>query len=161
MKKSLCILAAIFFCAEIFAASFKNGAQVYVSVKSASLRQTTGIFAKKTGLVSYGESCIVLQSKGKKTQIQLKNNPKIIGWISNGSLTSRKIVASASGSKVSASADEIALAGKGFSEEAENAYKAANKNLDFKTVDAIEKITVSEAELSNFAAEGKLNGGAE
>ena len=71
----------------------------------------------------------------------------------------KKIVAK--GNNVTASTEELALAGKGFSEEAENAYKASNANLDFDAVDAIEAIVVSEADMKDFISEGHLAGGEE
>ena len=52
--------------------------------------------------------------------------------------------------------DELALAGKGFSEEAENAYRASDSNLNFAEIDRIEKITVSSEELASFKKEGGL-----
>ena len=55
----------------------------------------------------------------------------------------------------------LALAGKGFSEAAENAFKSSNKNLDYAEVDKVEKITVSQSDESAFVKEGGLEGGAQ
>lgn len=158
MKKHL--IAAFVFLAvfSVFCASFGTGKTVYVSVKSANLKSGTSFFSKNVGSVSYGASATVVQSNSKKTKIRLSSGTS--GWIANGSLTSKKIVASSSGaSRISSS--EIANAGKGFSAEAENAFKSLNKNLDYADVDAMEKITVSDSELQKFITEGHLNGGEE
>ena len=60
---------------------------------------------------------------------------------------------------MNASSNELALAGKGFSEEAEKAFKSSNGNLNYAEVDKIEEITVSDSELSAFISEGHLKGG--
>ncbi|MBQ4378952.1 MAG: hypothetical protein II821_07140 [Treponema sp.] len=159
MKKIVCFLGAFAVCAGlVFAASFKNGAKVYVSVKSAVLKDGTGLFAKSVGKVSYGDNLIVVESGSKKTKVRLSSNSSLAGWIPNGSLTTKKISKSG-GSSVNASSNELALAGKGFSAEAEKAFKSSNGNLDYAKVDEIEKITVSENELSEFITEGHLRGG--
>lgn len=160
MKKTICILGALVLCASVaFTATFKTGATAYISVKTAALKAGTGFFAKKTGAVTYGDSVIILETKSSKSKVRLSSNPSVTGWIQNGSLTNKKITKS--GSSVNASSSELALAGKGFSAEAENAFKSSNGNLSYDEVDRIEKITVSESELSAFITEGHLNGGEE
>ena len=159
MKKFLCILFALaFFAGAGFASSFKTNATVYVSVKSTSLKSGAGFFSKKSGTVSYGDQMTVLESNSKKSRVRLSSNPSVSGWISNGNLTSKKITKSSS-SSVNASSNELALAGKGFSEEAEKAFKSSNGNLNYAEVDEIEKNTVSDSELSAFISEGHLKGG--
>lgn len=159
MKKIICLLCAttLFACA-LFATSFKPNATVYVSVKSSSLKSSTGFFAKKTATVTYGDALIVLESNSKKSRVRLSSNASVTGWIPNGSLTSKKITKSGSTS-VNASSNELALAGKGFSEAAEKAFKSSNTNLNYAEVDRVEKITISDSELSSFVTEGHLNRG--
>lgn len=159
MKKLICLFSAFALCASlVFAASFKTNATVYVSVKSTALKSGTGFFSKKIGTVSYGDQVIVLESTSSKSKVRLASNASVSGWISNGSLTTKKIAKSGS-SSVNASSNELALAGKGFSEEAEKAFKSSNGNLNYAEVDKIEEITVSDSELSAFISEGHLKGG--
>lgn len=162
-KKILYCLFALLFCAaSIFAGtSFKKGEKAYVSVKTASLKAGTGSFSKTTASVGYGDVVIVLQANSKKVQVQVSGNAAKTGWIAAGSLTKKKIVKNASGGTVRASTDELALAGKGFSEAAENAFKSTNKNADYADVDKMEKITVSDSDAESFVKEGQLTGGAE
>jgi hypothetical protein len=162
-KKILFCLAVFALCMTSLSASvpFKKGQKAYVSVKSASLKAGTGAFAKNTAVVGYGDAVIILSCNSKKAEVQLASDPAKKGWIANGSLTRKKIVRNSGGSSVRASTDELALAGKGFSEAAENAFKSANRNADYTDVDKLEKITVSESEAASFIAEGKLSGGAE
>lgn len=159
MRKSICLFGTLVFCASfIFSASFKSNATVYVSVKSADLKSSSGFLSKKTGSVSYGDALVVIESNSSKSRVRLSSNASVTGWVSNGNLTSKKITKSGN-SSVAASSNELALAGKGFSEEAENAFRSSNGNLNYTEVDRIEKITVSDSELHNFITEGHLNGG--
>ena len=159
MKKNICLFSVLVLCAGcVFAASFKSGAKVYVSVKSASLKSGTGFFAKSVANVSYGDNLIIIESNSKKSKVKLSSNASVSGWIPNGSLTTKKITKSGA-SSVNASSNELALAGKGFSAEAEKAFKSSNGNLNYTEVDNVEKITVSESELSAFISEGHLKGG--
>jgi uncharacterized protein YgiM (DUF1202 family) len=162
-RKILFCLCALFLSASVaFAAStFKKGDKVYVTVKSASLKSGTGAFSGTTASVEYGDMMIVLQVSSKKVQVQLSSNMSKSGWIAAGSLTKKKIVKKTNGSSVRASTDELALAGKGFSEAAESAFKSSNKNLNYAEVDEVEKITVSQSDQSSFVKEGGLEGDAE
>jgi hypothetical protein len=54
------------------------------------------------------------------------------------------------------SSDEVALAGKGFTPEVENSYRAQHPEMNFAQVDRIESITVSPAKLQAFIKEGDL-----
>jgi hypothetical protein len=80
------------------------------------------------------------------------------GWISASSLTKKKII---TGKTVNASASEIALAGKGFSPEAESVFKSDNPEKRYDLVDAVERIVVDEESVKTFIAQGSLNGGEE
>ena len=78
---------------------------------------------------SYGDELIVDRASNKFHRVHKASDPSVAGWISAASVTSKKIVTGSK--KVTASADEIALAGKGFSEQVENGYKTSNKKLDY------------------------------
>ena len=54
------------------------------------------------------------------------------------------------------SSDEVALAGKGFTPEVENAYRAKHPELQFARVDRIQTFTVPPAKLQAFIKEGDL-----
>jgi hypothetical protein len=65
-------------------------------------------------------------------------------------------VASATGS--TATAAEVAQAGKGFNQEIENVYRNEG-NLNYADVDRTEQIVVSDEDLLNFIIAGRLTGG--
>ncbi len=52
--------------------------------------------------------------------------------------------------------DEVALAGKGFTPEVENSYRAKHPEMNFAQVDRIESINVPLAKLQAFITEGDL-----
>jgi hypothetical protein len=52
--------------------------------------------------------------------------------------------------------DEVALAGKGFTPEVENGYRAKHPEMNFAQVDKIETFTVDPATLQTFIKEGDL-----
>ena len=54
------------------------------------------------------------------------------------------------------SSDEVALAGKGFTPEVENSYRAKHPEMNFALVDRIESFRVSPAKLQAFIKEGDL-----
>jgi hypothetical protein len=93
-----------------------------------------------------------LQVNGKFVEVRNTANSSVTGWTPSANLSARQIV---SGSSSSASASEIALAGKGFNQEVENAYKAKG-NLNYADVDRVESITVRETALLQFLEEGRL-----
>lgn len=160
MKKMIVFFACTALCFALYAAAaFKKGDTLYVSVRETVLKSNAGFTAKDTGKVVYGDVITVLETGSKKSKVQLKSDTKTNGWIANGSLTKKKIVKKSDGSTVRASTDELALAGKGFSDDAEAAFKSANKDVDYAAVDALEKITVSESDFETFVSEGHLSKG--
>ena len=55
-----------------------------------------------------------------------------------------------------ASADELALGGKGFNAQVEAEYKAKGKNLDYASVDWMERVQVSPEAMRQFLVKGGL-----
>jgi hypothetical protein len=129
---------------------------MYVAVKSAALKSSTGFFASTRGTLQMGDVVAVLQEKGKWVEVRSTARSSLSGWMASASLTAKRIVAS--GNSTSASAGELALAGKGFNQEVENAYKQ-NGALDYGPIDVMEAQSVPTEELYNFIVEGRLAGG--
>jgi uncharacterized protein YgiM (DUF1202 family) len=157
MKRFLMVLGLAAVLAGAAFAQMSRGGTVYVNVKTLQLKSGTGFFAGKAGTpLAYGDQAAVLQVKGKWVEIQYKGRTTFTGWTNSSNLTTKRVVAS--GGTGNASAKEVAMAGKGFSEEVENVYKS-NGNLNYAAVDATEGITVPESELYNFITEGRLAAG--
>lgn len=125
---------------------------MYVTVKSVQLKASTDLFAADQGTLVYGNQVTVLQEKGRWTEVR-SSQSALRGWMASAGLTSKRIVAS--GGAASASASELALAGKGFSEAVEQVYQQ-DSALDYTLVDAMEIQYVSRQELQNFLTQGHL-----
>ncbi|MDR2606754.1 MAG: SH3 domain-containing protein [Treponema sp.] len=136
-------------------AQSQQGKIMYVAVKEAAVKASSGAFAEDAGVFSFGDSVQVIQEKGKWVEVQAHNNtrtPNLKGWVAAGSLSSRRVVA---GNR-SASTGELALAGKGFSPEVERAYSRGEK-LDYRDIDAMEAVNIPGKELLRFLTEGHLS----
>jgi SH3-like domain-containing protein len=149
MRRFILLLAVIFHVGvPVF--SQNKGIIRYISVKSATVKDSTGFFAKELGTLSLGNEVTLISESGKWSQIRLGD---LTGWVTSTSLSARRIVASGA----SATATEISLAGKGFSTEMEMEYRKTG--LDYSMVDFMETITVPGEELLGFITEGGLSRG--
>ncbi|MDR0722607.1 MAG: hypothetical protein LBF75_07445 [Treponema sp.] len=128
------------------------GSTMYVAVKTVAVKASTDFFARDRGTLVYGNSVRVLQEQGKWVEIQAAE-ASLQGWIAASSLTSKRIIAS--GRRTSASVQELALAGKGFSEEAETLYRHEGR-FDYDAIDAMETLHVSDLDLYTFLIDGHL-----
>jgi len=152
MKKLAVFLIIGLAAAGFVSAQVSRGGTLYVAVKSLNLKSSTGFFASSRGALNYGDRVTVLQVSGKFVEVRSAANSSISGWTPSANLSAKQII---SGSSSTASASEIALAGKGFNQEVENAYKTKG-NLNYADVDRVEAITVREADLMRFLEEGRL-----
>ena len=124
-----------------------EGNKRYISAQDVVIKDSTGFFAKEIGNLSLGNEVTLIGGEGKWAQIRYGN---LSGWISSSSLSARRIVAAGS----TATATEIALAGKGFSPDMEVEYRRSG--LDYSLVDSMEKMVIPSGELLSFITDGKL-----
>ena len=151
MKKIFLLLAFTLLMSIPLFAQVRAGSQAWVSSKSAPLKSSTWFFASTRGALSMADEVAVLQLSGNWAEVRSSANSSLSGWTQMSNLSARRILPSGAG----ASADEIALAGKGFNQEVEDAYRAQG-NLNFADVDIVEAITVSQDELYRFVTDGRL-----
>ncbi|MDR1429375.1 MAG: SH3 domain-containing protein [Spirochaetaceae bacterium] len=137
------------------AAQALQGKTVYITVKRANLKESTGFFARVRGTLQYGDACTVLREQGRWVEVRSASGPSLQGWIASANVSTRRVVSSST--SASASADELALAGKGFSEEVERSYRAEG-DLDYTGIDNMEQPVVNTGELRDFIVEGHLAG---
>ena len=154
--KKIIILLCLFACVAAMAmAQAKAGGTMYVAIKKLDLKSSTGVFAKTQATLQYGAQVTIVQISGKWAQVRLASDASQTGWTATANLTAKRVV---EGASATASAQEVALAGKGFSEEVENAYKA-NGKLNYADVDRTEQAEVPLDELEAFIREGQLSMG--
>ena len=128
-----------------------RGTTMFVALQSVDLRASTGLLARNQGTLVFGNQVTVLQENGRWVEVRSAESD-LTGWVNVSALTARRIVSSGT----SASADELALAGKGFSESVERDYKTEN-DLDYRYVDYMETLQISNQELHDFLSQGRLN----
>ncbi|MDR0474861.1 MAG: hypothetical protein LBH43_14450 [Treponema sp.] len=154
MKKVVfTLLLCVIICTTVVA-QVSKGASMYISSRTASLKKTNGFFAATAATLSYGDQVTVLRDAGandKWIEVQSASNSSQRGWMEYAALTSKRII----GGSSTASAGEIALAGKGFNEKFASESNPGG-NLNFAEVDRIESIEVKPDGLRKFIADGKL-----
>jgi len=155
MKKVFLILILVLITAGFAAAQASKGGTMYVSVKTAALKSSTGFFASTNGTLNYGDRVTILQINGKNAEVRSTANSSITGWTATANLSAKQIV---SGNTNTASAKEVALAGKGFNQEVENSYKSKGK-ANYADVDRVEALSVNETTLRKFLEDGRLSMG--
>jgi len=154
MKKLFILSVFILFISGALFAQLKAGGKAWVSSRTATLKSSTGAFASTTGNLQMGDEVSVIKVSGNYAEVKSAANTSLTGWTALSNLSARQIVSTGSG----ASASEVALAGKGFNQEVENAYKAEGE-LNYADVDVTEAISVSRDDLFAFVTEGRLNTG--
>jgi hypothetical protein len=157
MKLKQCIVGlalGVLVISTVNAESLKNKT-VYVAGKSVTIKSSTGFFASNRGTLVYGDQATVVNESG--TWVEITSAKGVNGWTAASNVTTKRITASGG---TSASANEIALAGKGFSEEVEDTYKA-DGNLNYAGVDDVENIQVPDEEVQTFIVDGHLAQGGE
>ena len=156
MKRILIFSILVLLVAGTAAAQIRQGTTAWISAKTVTLKSGTGFFASSRGNVSYGDEVRILQVSGNWAEVSSTARTSLSGWMPTANLSTKRIVASSGGS--SASASEVALAGKGFNQEIENVYKTEG-TYNYADVDKTEAITVSQDELLRFITEGRLVAG--
>ena len=132
-------------CAPVFS-QFRDSIR-YVSVRTVVLKESAGFFGREIGTLSLGDEVTTIREDGKWTEIRAGN---LSGWVTTVSLSARRIVPS--GAAITAT--ELALAGKGFSQDIEVEYR--KNGLDYSMVDSMESVSISQGELLDFVTEGRL-----
>ena len=153
MKKVFLFFVFILLISGAIFAQISRGGTAWVASKSVDLKSSTWFFASKKGTLAMGAEVTVLQVSGNNVEVRSAANSSVNGWTTVSNLSARRIVASGT-----ATAAEMALAGKGFNQEVENSYKTGT-NLNFADVDRTEAITVSQDDLYKFVTDGHLNTG--
>ena len=151
MKKTVFILCLLIFTAFLSAQSNRNIR--YIAVQTLDLKEGTGFFASTTGTLNYGDEVTLIGTRNDWSHISSIANPSISGWVKTTSLTNRRIL---QGDTTSASAREVALAGRGLAQESSGSNTRAGEP-NFAAVDRVESINISRDELQRFIIQGGLS----
>lgn len=153
MRLSLVIALWLMFSGIALAVTMKS-----IQIKTGSLRTTPSFMSKIVATVAYGDRVETLDHKNGWSNVR-RPGAKQSGWIHDSALTHKKIDLAAGQSDVAqgATGGEIALAGKGFNEQVEREVKLKNPQLDFKMIDQMEKIVVSDSQMRQFLKAGRVS----
>ncbi len=129
-----------------------------VQVKTCKVRATRSQLGKIVATVEYGTIVEAGSPQRGWYPVTLKDGKK--GYLHESALSKKPITMQAGTTDAAAgvSSDEVALAGKGFTEQVEAKLKAEGK-LDFTWVDRMAAFVVSEDQIRQFRNEGNLPGG--
>jgi hypothetical protein len=153
MRKIIVVFCLCVCAAAVLPAQARKGGTMYAAAKNIELKSDTGFFASARGRLEYGAAVTVLQIDGKWAEVRSTAVSSISGWTAVANLSAKRIIPT--GGSSGATASEVALAGKGFNQEIENAYKAGGR-LNYADVDRTEAQKVSRQELYDFIVEGRL-----
>ena len=146
--------------AGVLLPGFAQAAQksMSVQVKESQVRAAPSYLGKIVGRTSYGAQVTVLEERGAWKKVSVAGG-KTQGWMHATALSGKKIILKAGqgSAGTSVTQDEIALAGKGFSEEVEGQYRKNNKNLDYAWINRMETLKMTPAQMEDFIATGRLN----
>lgn len=128
-----------------------------VQVREGQVRATPSFLGKMVTKVAYGDRVDLLEDRDIWKRVALPGR-KLQGWMHTSALTTKRVVLKAGQADVQTGAtrDEIALAGKGFNEQVEAAFKKENKNLDYTWLNRMEGLKVSPEQIQSFLDRGNL-----
>lgn len=138
------------------AAGGASAAPMKVQVQTTPLRAKPAFLSPVVVSLSYDQTVEAFGKQGAWSQVRTPSGQ--VGWVHESALAPKKIqwVPGAAAGTTGASSDEMALAGKGFSDQVEKQYRAGNTQMDYTWVDKMASNRVDMAEVAKFVAEGGL-----
>lgn len=149
MRRPALFIAAAFLAAAAFAAA----SRITVSVDEAKVRRKKQFYAPALATVKFGDTLEAGKAEDGWYPVTVKGQS---GWLHASAAAGKaaKIKAGIWSGDDEATAEEVTLAGKGFNDEVEKAYRDNNSELDFAPVDQMEKRSIPEAKLLTFMKAG-------
>ena len=132
--------------------------KISVKVKDTKLRSAPKVWASGVADLKFGDTLQVVGTDASWFKVKTAKGQE--GFIHPAAVTDRKIVLSSSkvaSTKVDSA--DVVLAGKGFNQEIERAYARDNPGNNFKKVDQVGAVKISESEMRAFLKAGKLGRG--
>jgi uncharacterized protein YgiM (DUF1202 family) len=148
--KGLLIGVVILFVAVLLAET------LIVKVQTTSVRKEPKFYSPALATLKAGES--VTQISAEASWFKVRTSQGVEGWIHSSAVRTKSFTLAAMDKslKTQATAEEVALAGKGFNKQVEEEYKSRNKGLSFAEVDRMLRIIVQPEELRKFLENGRL-----
>ena len=127
-----------------------------IVTKENAIRADCKFFSPLKSKVRYNDVIDILSQQGDWYKVRFQGTE---GCIHKSAIEKKSVSLSnlVGVGNQSASAEEVALAGKGFNPQVEKEYKEQNLGLNYSSVNKIEEYEVSEMEIRKFIENGKLN----
>ena len=147
---------ALFVVGALAAVALAAGTVLTIQIQETRLRGGAKFWAPSVTTVRYGEKVTQVGSHGAWFEVTTAAGQR--GWIHQSAVTTKSVDLSGGSSTADAQTTtaEVSLAGKGFSDEVEEAYRRQNPQSNFAAVDRMERLQVSDKELVKFLREGAL-----
>lgn len=156
--KRLTAIAIVFFISALVYAKSSIPGEVVVTSKEVSIKKEKSHLSKAVAKALYGDKLKVTSKQDDWYLVTTDSGNT--GWVHISSVTTKKIniKKDATVSERTVTHEEVALAGKGFNKQVEQAYVQANPSImdAYKQVDAMESFRVPAAQLSSFIKQGQL-----
>jgi uncharacterized protein YgiM (DUF1202 family) len=146
----------LFIGVTVVCVAFLLAQTLVIKVQSTHVRKEPKFYSSPVATLRAGES--VTQIASQAGWFKVRTSQGVEGWIHSQAVATGKLAVAAMDRtvKMSATADEVALAGKGFNRQVEEEYKNRNKGISFTEVDRMLRIKVTPDELRRFLMEGRL-----
>ena len=134
-----------------------------VKVKSTNLRKEPKFYAQTLAILKAGDALEKISEQAG--WMKVKTAAGQVGWVHSSAVQAKKfsLLAVDKSLQTKASAEEVALAAKGFNKQVEDSYRARHASLSFAWVEKMLQIKISAEQIRNFLEKGKLGefGGAQ
>lgn len=127
-----------------------------VKIQTTQLRKEPQFFSPPLISLKAGDR---LEKLGEQEGwVNVRTADGLLGWVHSSAVEARKFNLMAIDKKLNtqASANEVALAGKGFNKQVEENYRAKHTEVSFIWVDRMLQVKVSSSQLEDFLKRGKL-----
>jgi len=137
-------------------AGFLLAETLIVKVKTTYLRKEPLFYSQTIAALQAGQSLEKISSQG--SWLKVKTSSGLVGWVHLSAVQQKKfsLLAMDKTLKTKTSADEVALAAKGFNKQVEDKYRARHKNLSYAWIERMLRFKLTPAQIKVFLKEGKL-----
>jgi len=155
MRRVILVIALTF--VALMVVTLEAGDSLFVQVRESELRLAPGFLSQIVEQLSLGDEVVYVGSRPGWFQVTFTETGQG-GWIHEGSVRENKhttLQLAGEGTTRTVSSREIALAGRGFSQDMEGSYGSDNE-LDFSVVDDLEARRIGPEEIVAFVLEANL-----
>lgn len=140
----------------VWATAGQAQTRMHVQVREGQVRERPSFLGNVAAVLDYGDRVQVLREQGPWRWVEADD---FAGWMHESALTRQRIKLAVGEEDAAgvATEQEIALAGKGFSQEVESEFRNRHTDINFEWVDRMETFEVETQRLIDFLQAGGLS----